>query len=313
MFKRICLPVLIVLSVIITACAEKSTPTPVPVNDLLAKILARGTIVIATDSEYPPQSVSVPGAKRLENTKCSQNESTANQFTGFDVDSAIEIATRLGVEACFVTPQWSQLISGNWDDRWDISIGSMAITEERMKALYFTQPYYSTPASIFVHKDNTTFSTPADLSGKRVGACTGCGYEDYLRGKLVMPNNPIEYVVIDAEIVGYQIDLPALEDLAIGDGVNVDGVLTGQPTGLEAIKNGLPIKLLGDPVYFEYLAAAVDKKSGLDSLGLAVRITEIIREMHTDGALVEISMKYYDVDYATIASQFDVKPLGQLP
>jgi polar amino acid transport system substrate-binding protein len=304
---------IVVIALILTGCGKTSAPTPAATNDLLAKILTRGTIVVSTDPGYPPQSESVEGATRAVNTKCAPNESTANEFTGFDIATAVEIAKRLGVEACFVTPEWSQIISGKWDSRWDISVGSMTITEERLKSLYFSQPYYATPAAVFVHKDNTTFSKPSDLSGKRVGTCTGCAYEDYLRGKLAMPANPVDFVIKNPQIASYRVDVPALEDLALGNGVNLDAVVTSQPTGLQAIKDGMAIKQLGEPIFFEYLSAAMDKKSNLDSLSLAVRVTEIIRQMHADGILLKFSMRYYGMDYTTVAGKFDIKPLGQIP
>jgi polar amino acid transport system substrate-binding protein len=306
---------LIVLSVLLSGCgvAAPDAPSPAAPKDLLAKVLARGTLVVATDSNYPPQSKSVEGEKRAADTKCASNESTANEFIGFDIATAVEIARRLGVEACFVTPEWSQLIAGSWDSRWDISIGSMTITDERLKVLYFSQPYYSTPAAVFVHKDNKTFSKPADLSGKRIGTCTGCAYEDYLRGKLTMPANPVEFVIKDPQIVSYQVDLPALEDLAAGDGVNLDAAITSQTTGLQAIKDGMPIRQLGDPLFFEFLAAAMDKSSNQDSKSLAVRVTEIIQQMHADGTLLKLSNQYYGMDATTVAGKFDVKALGQLP
>jgi polar amino acid transport system substrate-binding protein len=310
---RIITPIIVILSLTLAGCGGANNPTPIAADDLLANIFARGTIVVATDPNYPPQSQLLSGAKRSANTKCASNEITAGEMKGFDIAIAVEVAKQMGVEACFVTPQWSQITAGNWDGRWDISIGSMTITEERLKALYFTQPYYSAPAAVFVNKDNTTFKKPADLVGKRVGVCTGCGYEDYLRGKLVMPNNSVEFLIKDPRIVGYQVDLPALEDLAAGDGLNLDAVLTAQPTGLQAIKDGLAIKQLGEPVFFEYLAAATDKKSRQDSLSLAIRVTEIIRQMHTNGKLVALSKEYYGMDYATIASKYDIKPLNQIP
>jgi polar amino acid transport system substrate-binding protein len=190
-------------SVLLAGCGgAKPTPEPTAPNDLLAKITARGTLVIATDPAYPPQSELIPGAARAANTKCAPTEHTANEFTGFDVDTAAEIARRLGVEPCFVAPPWTQLTAGNWDDRWDISVGSMAITPERMQELYFTQPYYATPAALFVHQDNTSFSQPSDLSGRRVGGCTDCTYEAYLQGTLVIPGTEIDFVIQDAVIIG---------------------------------------------------------------------------------------------------------------
>jgi polar amino acid transport system substrate-binding protein len=305
-----------VVAAVLSGCGTTNRPalaTATPADDLLSKILARGTIVMATDPGYPPQSERVPDAVRPPHTKCAPNEATAQEFRGFDIAVAVEVAKRLGVEPCFVTPQWSQLIAGNWDGRWDISIGSMTITEERMKVLYFGQPYYSTPVAFFVHKDNTRFAQPSDLSGHQIGTCTGCAYEDYLHGRLSMPNNPVTLMVQDAQIVSYQVDVPALEDLAVGDGVNLDAVITGQPTGLQAIKNGLAIRQLGEPVFYEFLAPAFDKKSNQDARGLAARVSELIQQMHADGALVNFSQTHFAMDYTTVASQFDIAPLGQLP
>jgi polar amino acid transport system substrate-binding protein len=305
---------LIIASVLLTGCGgAKPTPEPTPPNDLLAKITMRGTLVVATDPAYPPQSELKPGATRATNTKCAPTEYTANEFTGFDVDAAVEIARRLGVEPCFVTPPWTQLTAGNWDDRWDISVGSMAITPERMEMLYFTQPYYATPAALFVHQDNTTFSQPGDLSGKRVGGCTDCTYEAYLQGTLVIPATEIEFVIQDPVIIGYDVDLPALQDLALGDGVQLDGVLVAQPTGQQAIEDGLPLKRLGEPVFFEYLATAVDKKSNQDPVAFVQKVSEIVQQMHGDGTLLRLSRQYYGEDFTTAASQFDVHALGQFP
>jgi polar amino acid transport system substrate-binding protein len=302
----------VVVSVILSGCGGKS-PAPAAANDLLSKILARGTIVVATDSDYAPQSKLIDGVDRATNTKCAPNEFTANQLTGFDVAAALEIAKRLNVEACFVTPQWSQIITGNWDGRWDISVGSMSITPERVNVLYFTQPYYATPAAMFVHNDNTTYSQPSDLSGKRIGVCAGCTYEEYLKGALLTPGTKVDFVVKDAKIVGYDVDTPALEALAEGDGVTLDGVLTAQPTGLQAIKAGKPIKQLGDPLFFEYLAMATDQKSNYNSLSLAVKVSEIVKQMHGDGTLAKLSQEYYGMTYTTAAAQYDLAALGQIP
>jgi len=306
---------LLVLAILVlVGCSgETDTTELVSSSDLLEKILARGTLVIATDPAYPPQSELIEGSTRAPNSKCAPTEYTAGELTGFDVDTAQEISLRLGVEPCFVTPPWTQLTAGNWDGRWDISVGSMAITPERMELLYFTQPYYATPAALFVHQDNTSFTKPGDLSGKRVGGCTNCTYEAYLQGTLVIPGVEMDYVIKDPVIIGYDVDLPALEDLALGDGVHLDAVLVAQPTGLQAIEDGMPIKQLGQSVFFEYLATAIDKKSIQDPLSLIQKVSEIIQQMHRDGTLLRLSQQYYGEDFTTTASLFDISDLSQIP
>ncbi len=311
----------LVFSVLVVACATPAAPqataTTQPAaqsgGDELAAILARGTLVVSTDPAYPPQSELVKGGARAANTKCASDQHTASELKGFDIDTAAEIAKRLGVEACFVTPDWTLIIGGNWSDRWDISIGSMTITPERMQKLYFTQPYYTTPAAFFVYKDNTTFSKPSDLSGKKIGACTGCTYDSYLTKKLTIPGETINFVVDNPIFTGYDTDLNALQDLALGDGTRLDAVLTAQPTGQGAIANGMPLKQLGDPIFFEYLAGAVDKAASKDPIAFVKKVTEIIQQMHTDGTLLKLSQLYYQTDLTSAATKLDITTLKQWP
>ncbi|MCS7281992.1 MAG: transporter substrate-binding domain-containing protein [Anaerolineae bacterium] len=302
-------PVLIVLifALLIAACRPAATPPP----DKLAEVLARGTLIVSTDPAYPPQSELVEGAQRVPNTKCTSDQRTATELAGFDIEVSKEVARRLGVEVCFVTPNWDLIVAGGWADRWDISIGSMTITPARMEKLYFSQPYYTTPAAFFVHKDNTTFQKPADLSGKRIGFGAATTYEYYLEGILEIPGEKFEVVVKDPILRPYDTDLFALQDLALGDGVRLDAVLTAQPTGASAIADGLPIKQLGDPVFFEYLAAAVDKAAGKDPVPLIKKVSEIIQQMHADGTLVKLSQQFYGLDLASPAAKFDLSALKQ--
>jgi polar amino acid transport system substrate-binding protein len=305
-FFALCL--FVVLSMVLTACGS---PAQQASADKLAEITQRGTLLVSTDPAYPPQSQLVEGAQRPADTKCTGDQRTSTELQGFDIEVAKEVAKRLSVEVCFVTPDWTLITGGNWADRWDLSIGSMTITPERMEKLYFTQPYYTTPAAFFVHKDNTTLSQPSDLSGKKVGACSGCTYDAYIAGTLTIPGEKFDYVVKDAQFTGYETDINALQDLALGDGVRLDGVLTALPTGAGAIADGLPLKQLGEPVYFEYLAGAVDKASTKDPVSFVKKVTEILQQMHSDGTLIKLSEEFYGLDLASAAAKFDWNALNQ--
>lgn len=298
----------VMVSIILASCAQA---TPPPAANLLEEVKNRGVLIVSSDPAYPPQSQLVENATRPADTKCSGDQVTGEELSGFDIDVSKEIAKRLGVEVCFVTPAWDLITAGSWADRWDISVGSMTVTPERMVNLYFSQPYYTTPAAFFVHADNTSFTQPSDLSGKKVGACSGCTYDFFLAGTLQIPGETMNYVVQDVQFTGYDTDTSALQDLALGDGVRLDGVLTAQPTGAGVISDGLPLKQLGDPVYFEYLSAALDKKSSKDSIPLGQEVSKILQEMHADGTLLKLSQQYYGLDLTTAAGAFDLAQLKQ--
>ncbi|MBN1537047.1 MAG: transporter substrate-binding domain-containing protein [Anaerolineales bacterium] len=304
------LTVLVMISLFSTACAQA---TPKPAADKLEEILARGTLVISTDPAYPPQSELVENAARASDTKCASDQHTPSELSGFDIDVGIAIAEKLGVEACFVTPEWTMITGGSWANRWDISVGSMTITPERMEKLYFTQPYYTTPAAFFVSADNTTFTQPGDLAGKKIGACTGCTYDAYLAGTLSIPGEKIVQVVDNPQFMGYETDINAIQDLALGDGLRLDAVMTALPTGQGAIDDGLPLKQLGEAIYFEYLAVAIDKTHTPDPVPLVKKVTEVLKELHAEGVLLELSQKYYGLDLTTAAGAYDIDSLDQYP
>lgn len=251
-------------------------------GDLLGEVQGRGTLLVATDSNYAPQSFKNPD----------------DTWEGFDIDVAREIANRLGLEVEFLDISFDVVTAGSWNDRWDINVGSMTVTPARQESLIFTAPYYYTPAAFAVHADSTASSID-DLAGLTVGVGAATTYSDYLEGGLTLVDEEILTEPPAAEIQVYDTDLLAIQDLALGDGARLDAALTALPTIQNAIDEGQPIKVLGDPVYYEQLAVALDQSSSLDPQTLADEISQIVEEMRSDGTLTELSNQYYGVDITT--------------
>lgn len=263
---------------ILAACALALTAAPALAGATLDRVMETKTLTMSSDPEYPPQSF--------------LNDS--NEMDGFDVDVGKEIAKRMGVELKIVTPAWEVITAGGWAGRWDMSVGSMTPTKARAEVLSFPAIYYYTPASLAVHGDSPAASL-ADLNGKIIGTCGGCTYDAYLLKDLVIDAEnvpPFEYEVTAGEIKTYDTDTNAFDDLRLGDGVRLDAVFSALPTIQEAIKNGYPMKVVGDPAFYEPLAVATDK--GDDEFD--ARIAEIVAAMRADGTLKALSDKWYGVD-----------------
>jgi polar amino acid transport system substrate-binding protein len=249
---------------------------------LLGKVLEDGVIRVSTDPAYPPQS--------------SLNEQTG-EYEGFDIDVATEIANRLGVEIQWETPSWELITAGNWQGRWDMSVGSMTVTTERNEVLFFSPAYYYTPASVAVHEDNTTITDlTTDLDGKKIGVCAACTYDLWLQQALEIPGYTFDYFVDDPQIVTYDTDSTVIQDLSLGDGARLDAMISARPTIEGAIEKGRPIKIAGDPVFYEPLSVAFDRASTLDAQSLVDEVGRIVEEMHADGTLTDLSMKWYGED-----------------
>jgi len=293
--------ILAIVALVLTACGGGETPTAAPqpteaaqpteetvtepeTGDLLDQIMAAGKMVVSSDPNYAPQSFL----------------NDAGELDGFDIDTAKEVAKRLGVEVEFVTPDWDMITGGNWSARWDLSIGSMTPTEPRSEVLWFTDPYYYTPASFAVHKDNTDITTVEDLAGKTLGLGTATTYDSYLDGSLAMYGGEVMYdPPAGIDVKAYTTDAEAIQDLALGDGVRLDAVMSAQPTIQTAIDSGVPLKYVGTPAFYEPLVFALDKNRGPSDKMLA-KLNEIMAEMHGDGTLTELSIEWYGVDLTTL-------------
>jgi polar amino acid transport system substrate-binding protein len=255
---------------------------PAEAGDVLNRVMANKKLVNALDVEYPPFSF----------------QNSSKQMDGFDVDVAKEVAKRLGVELEIVTPGWDVITAGQWAGRWDISIGSMTPTKERATVLDFPVQYYYGEAVLLVNKDNGTAKEPKDLSGKKIGAQVATTYEKYLQKNLeidAVGAPPVTYRIDSAQIIPYDEEPQGITDLALGDGTRLDGMVVGILTAEEYLKNGKPVKIVGEPLFYEPVAVAIDKGDA----EFAAKIKEIIEAMRADGTLKKLSEQRLGVDVTT--------------
>jgi len=262
---------------------ETTETEPAAEDDLLADIMARGKILSSTDANYAPQSF-------LESD---------GTFAGFDVDVATEIATRLGVEVEFVTPDWDIITAGNWGDQWDMSVGSMTVTTARQQVLDFAAPaYYYTPAQ-FAAAAGSGIETLEDIAGQAVCVGTATTYDSWLNGDMEGLGLPPESFFAEPPADVTIFPLPTDNECAqsIQAGRDEFAVFLTSNTVVEAaINEGVPIQKVGSPVFSENLAVAFDKNASKDPTRLVETVSQIIAGMHADGTMKELSLKWFEED-----------------
>ena len=237
-------------------------------------IKANNELMIATDAIWAPFSY-------IDDDGVMQ---------GFDVEVGREIAKRMGVEVRFITPAWDIITSGNWNMRWDVSVGSMTPTASRSEVLNFPAVYYYTPASFAVHTDSTL--TVPQLSGKTICTTAASTWEMYLQGNLDMLDAPaFTYDVTPGTITSLVDGAACLDDVRLGAGVRNDGMIDSLPMLLAAIDAGYPIKVLGSPAFYEPLSLATDK--GNDDPELDAELARIIADMQKDYTLSLLSIQHF--------------------
>ena len=246
--------------------------------DLLATIRQNGVMRVSTDPAYPPQSEQLPDGT----------------FQGFDIDVANELGRRLGVRVQFETPNFDLVQAGGWAGRWDISVGSITVTEARKANLSFTQPYYFTPAQLAAVNDSG-ITTLEGFAGKTICVGAQTTYLFWLQGTLELGDGssaaPLPQGV---QATTFDTDTQCADAIRSGRR-DFEGWLTASETLVMAIDEGAPFTAVGDPLFYEPLAVAIDKQGTAPAHAqLLAELDSILAAMHSDGTLTQLSQKWYD-------------------
>jgi ABC-type amino acid transport substrate-binding protein len=228
----------------------------------LEAIKQKGELKFALTGKYPPFSfIDMDG-----------------KLQGFDVDIGDNLAQRLGVQPKPITTAWDGIIGGLLAGKYDAIIGSMAITDERLKAVDFSEPYYKSGAQLFVRQDSSLQSID-EMNGKVIGVTLGETYEAWLREH--KPN-----VVLKT--------YKGLPDILLDlQNKRLDGFVTDKIAGLLTIREKhLDAKPAGELLYPEKIGIAVRK----DSPELKAAINAALTEIGKDDTYKGISEKWLGSD-----------------
>jgi len=173
------------------------------------QLVSEGKLTVCTHLPYAP----------------FQSNDDSGKTVGFDVDMMDLVAKKLGVEQAIVDTPFEGIKSGQdmATGKCDIAAAGMTITDERKKAILFSEPYFDATQALLV-ANGSSIKTLADLKGKKLGAQSSTTGLDYANK---------EKDANGYEIVEFQ-DL-ASETQALLTG-QVDGAINDLPVWSEAIK-----------------------------------------------------------------------------
>jgi polar amino acid transport system substrate-binding protein len=261
---------------VVPSAVPSVAPSIAVTNDLLAKIKEAGVIRVSIEPNYAPYSMQNPDGS----------------FTGFNVDVATEIAKRLGVTVQFEIPSFDLVVAGGWNDRWEMSVGSVTITESRKEVLDFTRPYAYNPAQ-FAATTASGITTVDGFANQKICVGAATTYQQWLEGSLVLVDAPPP-ATPPAVATAFPLDTDQVCAQNVQSGrADFTGWLSSADTVEDAIKNGTPMVEVGDPVFFESLGVAFDNTVP-DNDSLVASVDAIIGEMRDDGTLLTLSKKWFD-------------------
>jgi arginine/ornithine transport system substrate-binding protein len=207
--------------------------------------------------------------------------------TGFDVDIANALCEQIKRKCVFVEQVWDSMIPGLQAKKYDVIISSMSITEDRKKAVDFTNKYYNTPSKIVV-KNDIKFSGVASLKGKKIGVLKGSTQEKYAMGELktagvvVTPYEAQDQVYLDIK--------SGRLDGTVADVLEVTGGFLSKPEGKDY---GVVGPELFIPKYFGEGAGIALRKG---EAALKTELNGAIKAIRDNGTYKKINDKYFKMD-----------------
>lgn len=233
-------------------------------EDLLQKIQSRGTIIVGLEGDWAPWSF------------VGEND----ELMGFDVEVARAIAEKLGVEAEIIPGEWDGLFAGMDAGRYDMVVNGVEVTPERTEKYDFADPYAYIRTALIVRGDNEDIKTFEDLKGKKTANSIASTYMN----------------------------------LAEEYGATCYGVDTLDETLTMVLQGRVDATLNAIVSYTDYLAqhpdanlkvvattedasnVAIPMRKGDETASLLEAVNKAIAELHEEGVISELSIKYFGED-----------------
>ncbi|MDK1493282.1 transporter substrate-binding domain-containing protein [Sinorhizobium sp. 7-81] len=212
----------------------------------------------------------------------------SGNWEGWEVEFMKAICAEAKLD-CVITPvAWDGIIPALTSKKIDMIIGSMSITEERLKTIDFSDKYYNTPTGIIGTKGVDMKATPEGLSGKTLGVQVSTVHQAYATK---------HFAPAGVEVKEYQTQDEANQDLAAGrvDAVQADAIALDAFLKSDQGKECCDYK--GDVAQdLAILGPGVGVGLRKGETELKDKINAAIKAIRENGTYDTFSKKYFDFD-----------------
>ncbi len=229
---------------------------------------AQSTLRVGVEGNYPPFSMISPDGK----------------LSGFDIDIANAVCAEMKATCTMVQQEWDGMIPALNAKKFDMIVASMTITEERKKAVDFSNAYYDVPSRWVAKAGAFKEATPASLKGKKIIVLRNSP-----RAKYVQENFKESEVLLVAKETEVYLELVAGRgDIGFGSSVVSSEAFLKKPEGKAFAQ-------VGDTVILD--------RTGGAGVGIALRkneeelrgkINEALKTIRANGAYRKLADKYFD-------------------
>jgi arginine/ornithine transport system substrate-binding protein len=225
---------------------------------------------VGVEGNYPPFSMLAPDGK----------------LSGFDIDIATAVCAEMKVTCTMVQQEWDGMIPALNAKKFDMIVASMSITEERKKAVDFSDAYYDVPSRWVAKTGAFTEATPASLKGKKIIVLRNSP-----RAKFVQDNFKESEILLVAKETEVYLELSAGRgDIGFGSSVVSSEAFLKKPEGKGFAQVGQTVRL--DTTGGGGVGIALRKDDG----ALREKVNAALKVVRTSGAYKKLADKYFDFD-----------------
>ncbi|NKI73274.1 glutamine ABC transporter substrate-binding protein GlnH [Dickeya sp. CFBP 2040] len=203
-----------------------------------------------------------------------------DKYVGFDIDLWDAIAKQLNLSYTLKPMDFSGIIPALQTRNVDLALAGITITEERKRAIDFSDGYYNSGLLVMVRADNQDIKGEQDLNGKVVAVKSGTGSVDYAKANLKT-----------RELRQF----PNIDNAYLELGTNrADAVLHDTPNILYFIKtagNG-KFKAVGDSIKAQQYGIAFPKGSD----DLRNKVNGALKTLRDNGTYATLYKKWFGTD-----------------
>ncbi len=223
---------------------------------------------VGVEGNYPPFSQIAPDGK----------------LSGFDIDIANAVCAEMKAECTLVQQEFDGIIPALNAKKFDMIVASMTITEERKKAVDFSDPYYDVPSRWVAKKGTFTGeATPEALKGKKI---------------IVLRNSPRERYVKerykDSEIMSVNKETDVYLELVAGRG-DIGSSVVSSESFLKK-DQGKDYATVGKTVRLEGGSGGVGIAVRKSDTELKDKINAALKAIKANGTYKSLQDKYFDFD-----------------
>ena len=210
------------------------------------------------------------------------------QLMGFDIDLANALCAEMKRRCVFVESTWDALIPSLKAKKFDLIMSSMTITDQRRKAVNFSDKMTDIPYRVIVKTGSGMDGSPASMKGKKVGVLKGSTDADFADKY---------YAKAGATVQRYESTQDSYLDLSSGRLDAIVGNLVEMKGGFLSKPEGKPFEFapyeLSDPVILGYGTGAAMRR---DDTRLKAEVDAALKAVRANGQFKKIVDKHFDFD-----------------